>query len=536
MALTIVSSNFGIFTPLLQTAPSWFGNLDLLGEPYNLSSTQMWNCYNSEQSSFQPQWWLRDILNGMAINEEKIMACFPFKEDTNKALVVKLQKDSNDNASFSIGIYNKQGNLINSIYYSFGFTYSRSTNYWCTFGTVNTNKGLMFIPAILGRSDSLIPPASANSFYIDNLDYIRNKPNLYNALLLSNYNTFDNMYGEEANEGGYSSGSFDNSSDTISIPNKPTYGVSGVGFINLYKCNIASLQEMGKDLFPEFIPIEGGSIVDAMAGVCENVAQAVKIMLNSNLINYIIDCHILPVTPTVGTIEHIQIGYKTMPQSAYRVTNDYVDFDCGTLNIKEYYNNFIDYMGTEAKLFLPFVGFVPLEPEWFQSGFLNVSYRFNIVDGSFVAFIKATSSKSKLSDSVVAQYGGNACVHIPITGVNYSNMVSGVANAISNPPTSLSSIVNSAEVGTRPSVQSSNGYNSTTAFLGIRKPYILIERQVSQYPSNYAKEMGIPSNINKKLGDLSGFTTASTLHLDNINATDSEKKEIANLLASGVIL
>lgn len=58
----------------------------------------------------------------------------------------------------------------------------------------------------------------------------------------------------------------------------------------------------------------------------------------------------------------------------------------------------------------------------------NIS--FNIIDGSCIAFVIATSSKSKLADTVVATFGGNCCVHMPITGVNYSSMISGVVGGI----------------------------------------------------------------------------------------------------------
>jgi hypothetical protein len=122
-----------------------------------------------------------------------------------------------------------------------------------------------------------------------------------------------------------------------------------------------------------------------------------------------------------------------------------------------------------------------------------------------------------------------------------SGLVSGAAavltsgaGAAAKVSAAVSSAVNVAQ--SRPSVQQSNGYNSTTSFLGVRTPYLLIERSVSSFSENYATENGLPSNVTAKLSTLSGYTEASDLILSGIDATDSELNEIAALLASGVIL
>lgn len=366
-------------------------------------------------------------------------------------------------------------------------------------------------------------------------------------------------YGDASGEGGYTGGSFDDSSDTIGIPSTPALGVTSAGFVNVYNPSAGALQNLGAELFPDLTftpdaPISGtGGVteaIEAMATALVNfgnqIPNIVNMYINSNLIQYVIDCHILPVAPSVGTSENIKIGFKTFTPSAARVTSDYVDFDCGTLSLSEFYANFIDYAPyTRAKLFLPFVGFVDIAPEYWQSGSLNVIYRFNIIDGSFMAFVKSTSSKSKLSDSVIAQYGGNACVHIPLTGLNYSSMVSGVVSAAAAVVSAQSGVQAATKaiggavdvMNSKPPVQQSNGYNATTSFLGVRTPYLLIERSVSNFSASYASEKGIPSNISTSFANLSGFTTASDIHLDGITgATEAELNEIARLLSEGVIL
>lgn len=362
--------------------------------------------------------------------------------------------------------------------------------------------------------------------------------------------TYDNEYGGVSDADGYNP-NFDNSSDIIPVPNMPSVGVSNVGFVNVYKTTQGALQNLGADLFPDFVPPPtpeptedlATTIAMGFTNVVENLSNLLSSYINSNLINYIIDCHCLPVSPTVGQNEQIKIGFKNFPQTAMRVTSDYVDFNCGSLNLKEYYGNFIDYVGTRASLYLPFIGFVPIKNEYFQDGELTVKYRFNIIDGSFMCYVLATSSKSNLKDTVIGTYSGNACVHIPITGVNYSNMVSGLVNGVTSVATAGKGAgalaVNTAlsTLSMKPEMQSSNSYNSTSSFLGIRYPYLLIEREVSNFSELYPNEYGIPLNATKTINELTGYIEMDeNIHIETISCMDEEKTMIKELLTGGIII
>ncbi len=365
-------------------------------------------------------------------------------------------------------------------------------------------------------------------------------------------------FGPASQAGGYSGGTFDDSSDVIAIPNIPAIGVSSVGFVNVYHISTNGLQSFGSELFPDlnFTPIGSlpapSDVTEALVNVAtvltdfgNQIPNIIDMYINNTLINYIIDCHIIPVSPADGAVQPVKVGFKSFTQSAAKVASDYIDFNCGDLNIGEYYSNFADYEPyTKAKLFLPFVGFVDLKPEFWQGGIINITYRFNVIDGSFICFVRSTSSKSNLTDTVVAQYGGNCCVHIPITGANYSNLVSGIvagagAVASAQPGSRGDKLVTTAIdiANTKANVQQSNSYNATTSFLGVRIPYLLIERTVSNMSSAYPDEIGIPSNINSDFSQLSGYVKSEDVILNGITgATDAELNEISRLLAGGVIL
>ena len=350
---------------------------------------------------------------------------------------------------------------------------------------------------------------------------------------------------------------FDDSSDSISLPDVPTSGVSNVGFVNVYKTSSNSLQNMGVELFPALAytaptPISSGSTTDAIIDgfnsivtFLSNVPSFFEQTVAATLINYIIDCHVIPVTPSGGTSEAIKVGYKTLTCRGDRMSNDYVDFDCGTISLAEYYQSFIDHTGTSAKLFLPFVGFVPARTEWFYRDSLNVTYRFNIIDGSFMAYVRSTGAyvnNNNSGSTVVAQYSGNACIHLPITGVTYSNMVSGLVGAGAGAVASAgsgsvvgatTSALNAASL--RGDMPQSNAYTASGSFLSVRRPFLMIERSVSHYSKTYQKEIGIPSNISRKLSTVRGFAIVGDIHLDGITATDQEKAELETLLSKGVI-
>ena len=371
-------------------------------------------------------------------------------------------------------------------------------------------------------------------------------------------------YGYYSESGGYGGGSFDDSSDAFGLPSLPSLGVSEVGFINVYNPSKGQLQGFADEPFPNF-EMPTPSTATGIEAVAENLANTFEVLgdfaesyVNAGLINYVIDCHIVPVAPVTSGTAKIKVGFKSFNYTPAKVTSDYVEFDCGTLEIAEYYQNFLDYEGTKAKLYLPFIGFVDIKPEWFQSGKLGVTYHFNIIDGSCIAFVIATSSKSNLKNTVVATFGGNCCVHMPITGVNYSSMISGVvggavgiasnaSNMIKTNRADKGTVMSNIEgatgiasnladaVGAKPSIEQSNGYNAGMSFMCYRRPYLLIERPVASFSKNYPKEQGLPLNVTKKLGSMKGFTTCTAPVVDNFHCLEEEKEMIKQALIEGTI-
>ena len=407
----------------------------------------------------------------------------------------------------------------------------------------------------------IAPYSWAKSTYIDT----GGMP-FYNISEIGDFTIYEKSdeYGNYSTGGGYGGGSFDDSSDAFGLPSLPSLGVSEVGFINVYNPSKGQLQGFADELFPDFT-IPEPSTATGIEAVAENLANTFEVIgdfaesyVNAGLVNYVIDCHIVPVQPNTVAHTGLKVGFKTFNFNPAKVTSDYVEFDCGTLEIAEYYQNFLDYEGTKAKLYLPFVGFVDIKPEWFQSGKLGVTYHFNVIDGSCIAFVIATSSKSNLKETVVATFGGNCCVHMPITGVNYASMISGVvggavgiasnaSNMIKTNQKDKGTVMSNIEgtmgiasnladvVGAKPSIEQSNGYNAGMSFMCYRRPYLLIERPVASFSKNYPREQGLPLNVTMKLGTMKGFTTCTAPVVDNFHCLEEEKEMIKQALIEGTI-
>ena len=367
----------------------------------------------------------------------------------------------------------------------------------------------------------------------------------------------------DTREGG--GGDYDNTSDTIAESSLPSIGASNSGFCTAYVPTIAQIQELAERLtYPTIYQALGNTVL--------------------NISDVIIGLHVLPVAvPKETSTRQVCVNFLGIgiPAGIYidKATSQFVEVDCGSLTVNEYWGNCVDYNPyTQIGIFLPFCGFYELDTDDVMGKTLNVKYRVDIMSGACLATIK-------VDGSVLYQYTGDCANQIPVNSVNFDNFLTnafnmaiatstggaGLAAAGASAASSLEGIRTSdasstakqlaeesvvanyqnvkaqtfghlagATVG---AVISSKGQykhagclSGSPGFLGVRKPYLIIKRPVQIIPGNYGKYHGYPSNTGAVLGDLSGYTVVDEIRLNIPNATVDEILECEKLLKGGIVI
>lgn len=239
-------------------------------------------------------------------------------------------------------------------------------------------------------------------------------------------------------------------------------------------------------------------------------------------------------TPIVAeTKTEISIGWLGTNVMANRVTNKFIEIDCGTITPWQYFGNVLDFNPyTSVKLYLPFIGIVPLNPNHIIGANVNLRYKIDVTTATCVANIYC-------NNELLYTFNGNCGVQIPLTGANYSAIASGLLTIASGVVTGGASGVITGIGGItqmKTQLQQSGSLGANAGVLSPRIPYFIIERPIAYDALDYPKYYGIPANELVQLSTLSGFTKIKNVQIENVPATIDEIDMIQNILMEGVIL
>lgn len=202
-------------------------------------------------------------------------------------------------------------------------------------------------------------------------------------------------------------------------------------------------------------------------------------------------------------------GYKQLKGGRYDfgeqapyVKEHTIVVNCGSVEITEQYHSLLDYNPfSRLTIYLPFIGFQELDDKLVVGHTLKVQYVVDVLSGRCLAqlFVDRTDLQS-----CFAEYGGTIAAD-EIFGTD-------------------------------------NGYNyygayelMTTMQLGELSCYVLIHTKIP-LEGDIVNYKGLPTNEIVKVGDVTGFVKYSSIHVDGMTATDSEKSEIESLLMSGIFV
>lgn len=337
----------------------------------------------------------------------------------------------------------------------------------------------------------------------------------------------DDPYGPggETEEGG-GTGTFDNTSEPIPVPDLPTTSAVETGFISLYKPSLAQLRALATYLW-------------SANGLDLNTFKRIF----SDPISAILGLSLVPIDPGLGNDVPVVLGNINTGVTMSRISQQYQKFNCGTLAIQEYWGGYLDYSPyTRAEIYLPFIGVKPLNIDDIMGKTISLWYVVDFLSGGCVACLEC-------GGSVLYQFIGQCACSIPITGNDMTNVINGILSVVGAGVGAMvatggvglaglaaTGSLASNVMGMKTHVEKSGSMGGMGGMLGVKTPYIILTRPRQALPAQQNKFTGYPSFITTTLGACEGYTVVHEIHLEGLSATDDEKREIDQLLKGGVIL
>lgn len=248
----------------------------------------------------------------------------------------------------------------------------------------------------------------------------------------------------------------------------------------------------------------------------------------------IIGLHKVYATPNISGSGNIKVGYLDSGVPSNIVGNQYTYIDCGTVSLREYYGNILDYSPyTTVQLYLPFIGIVSLDISDVSRSSITVKYGVDVLTGACLASVSVQRDNA---GGVLYQYSGNCACQYPLSSGSYMGMITGALGAIGS--LARGNIIGTglSVAGMHTNIEHSGGFSGNAGAMGIKKPYLIISRPQSIMNDGFPSIQGYPSNYYTRLGNCNGFVQIAECHVENISATDKELDKIKDLLKEGVIL
>lgn len=318
--------------------------------------------------------------------------------------------------------------------------------------------------------------------------------------------------------------------NTSLAPSKPSGNISASSLYTIWNPSQTQLNTLANFLWST-------DFVDTIKKILQSPMDA------------LISLALFPVNPPTDGTRSIALGYIDSGVAAPRVSDQFMTVQTSGLVVPHKYNSYLDYAPyTKAEIFLPFIGFCPLNINDIMGKSVDVTYNIDLLSGVCTAIVHANAQS-------LYSYSGNMAMFLPLSAGNWARMLTpifgmvggvtslaaGIGGVMGGAPllASTSMAVRGAEsIGNLDgnSVSRSGGISGNAGIMGDYQPFIVVTRPINDKPSTYDNNIGQTYNKSAQLGTLSGFTVVEEAHIEGMNATDTEKQEIERLLKEGVIL
>lgn len=320
----------------------------------------------------------------------------------------------------------------------------------------------------------------------------------------------------------------DKTSEPVDFPPLPLVSALGTGTVNMYRATQESLREFSQFLWT-------GDFIDNVKKLFQDPMEA------------LISVQIVPYSPPQSdSLSNVYMSWIDTGVQMYPLTNQFLEINCGTLTVSEFWGSFLDYPpNTEISIFLPYIGLKSLSVQDVMDRTIELRYHVDCLTGTCLAMLKCSGNGL---NSVLYQWSGNCNQQIPISARDFSSVYSSSINAVAMAGMAMATGTKAAgkallaatsigaALNTDTHVRQGGSIGGCASYLGIQKPYIIISRPLDSTPTDFNEQTGRPSNLTGNVGDFSGYLECTYCRLENLVATDAEKREIESLLKSGIFL
>lgn len=332
-------------------------------------------------------------------------------------------------------------------------------------------------------------------------------------------------------------GDYNNNSDEIPLTTDDQFTIDAqsCGFITVFKPSKSTLQDFASWLY--------GDLITNYGSFLDNLNK-----LQSNPMDAIISLNMAHFDATTSGSEPMNFFGQASGFSAPVVSKLTHTLDCGSVTISEYSGNFLDYNNlSKIQIYLPYCGGpFSLSTNEVMGATLHLQYVIDVLSGSCVAELKVIRQRGRVYadpnlSATIYHFNGNIFQQVPISSVNYTNMVMGQLGQIAGAASiaggaatgnigaitgGISSIINGATAS--PSVEKIGGAGGNYGYLSTQKPFIIQEYPWYNWFDQYDNYNGRPLYDYKKLDYCDGYTEIdqSTLWTDKFDFITKEEEDM----------
>lgn len=317
--------------------------------------------------------------------------------------------------------------------------------------------------------------------------------------------------------------------ELVPIPDLPSVSVTDTGFVTLFNPTLTQVKNLATYMWAGLFDLNTFKKLFADPMDC------------------ILGFNMLPVAIPNGGSAEVVVGNISTGVSMTKAAGQWVELDCGSLDIDKPFGNYLDYSPyMKYSIYLPYIGTVDLSADDIMGHTIHLVYHVDVLSCACVAYLE-------VDGRVMYQWTGSCGYSIPVTGNDFHQMISNIvsiaatlggalvsggmtapmaaAAAAAGAATATNNVLNS-----KPDVHRSGSIGSSAGMMGMQKPYLIQQGPRICKPQKQYHYLGYPAFVTVTLGSVSGYQEFSNVILDGIPCTEEERDMIAAACAGGIYL